>query len=264
MLKLIKCEFLKWKRRPLLLISLFPSVLMPLAYAFFLADASTDTDAVNSLMSSLFQLSAYLLLMPLLVILASHLLFEEIDCDTLKNLAVIPVNRTMLVLSKLLVLLLFAVGFMAAGGLVNLAVLLFQGWKPVGFWRLFMVGLEEGVILWAGSLPCILLVVLLNKNYIVSVIITFFYTIANYLLSMSDSFLMQPFGINAGTLLPGSLAFRWTFQFYEQSYVSTELAALLERISPYFLSRTQTFSVILLEAAVFLTLIALVYRRQKI
>ena len=50
-------------------------------------------------------------------------------------------------LSKMLVLLLFAVGFMAVGGLVNLAVLLFQGWEPVGFWTLFGVGIEEGLIM---------------------------------------------------------------------------------------------------------------------
>ena len=88
-------------------ISLLLSVFMPLAYAFFLADVNTDVDAVNGVMSSLFQLSAYLLLMPLLVILASNLLFEELDNDTLKNLVTIPINRTKLVLSKMLVLLLF-------------------------------------------------------------------------------------------------------------------------------------------------------------
>ena len=75
-----------------------------------LKDGNTDVDAVNGVMSSLFQLSAYLFLMPLLVILASNLLFEELDNDTLKNLVTIPVNRTKLVLSKMLVLLLFAVG----------------------------------------------------------------------------------------------------------------------------------------------------------
>ena len=154
MLKLIKCEFLKLKRKPLVFISLLLSVFMPLAYAFFLADVNTDVDAVNGVMSSLFQLSAYLLLMPLLVILASNLLFEELDNDTLKNLVTIPINRTKLVLSKMLVLLLFAVGFMAVGGLVNLAVLLFQGWEPVGFWTLFGVGIEEGLIMWVGALPC--------------------------------------------------------------------------------------------------------------
>ena len=128
----------------------------------------------------------------------------------------------------------------------------------------FWVGLEEGVIMWAGALPCILLVVLLNKNYIVSVVITFFYTIVNYIFSMNDLFLTQPFGLNIGTLLPGPLAFRWTFQFYDQSRTSAELAELLERISPYFLGRAQVFSVIVVEAIVFLTLIAMAFRRQEI
>lgn len=264
MAKLIRCEFCKCRRKPLVWISMLLSACIPLAYAFFLADASTDVDAVNGMMSSLFQLSAYLLLMPLLVILASNLLFEELDNDTLKNLAVIPVNRTKLVLAKMVVLLLFAVGFMAAGGLVNLAVLRIQGWEPVGFWKLFAVGIAEGLIMWVGALPCIVLVVLLNKNYIISVVITFFYTIANYILSMNDRFLMQPFGWNIGTLLPGPLAFRWTFQFYDQSQISAELAALLERIRPYFLGGGPVFFVMAVEAVVFLTLIAVVYRRQEV
>ena len=50
-------------------ISLLLSVFMPLAYAFFLADVNTDVDAVNGVMSSLFQLSAYLL-------------FDAASCDT--------------------------------------------------------------------------------------------------------------------------------------------------------------------------------------
>ena len=118
---------------------------MPLAYAFFLADVNTDVDAVNGVMSSLFQLSAYLLLMPLLVILASNLLFEELDNDTLKNLVTVPVNRTKLVLSKMLVLLLFAVGFMAVGGLVNLAVLLFQD---------DVIYDADGVVIVVNTPPC--------------------------------------------------------------------------------------------------------------
>lgn len=137
MLRLMECEFLKMKRRPLVFISLVLSVFMPLAYIFLLSDVNTDVDAVNGVMSSLFQLSAYLLL-------------------------------------------------------------------------------------------------------------------------------MQPFGLNAGTMLPGPLAFRWTFQFYDQSRTSEELAELLERISPYFLDRAQVFSVILVESVVFLTLIAMAFRRQEI
>ena len=114
------------------------------------------------------------------------------------------------------------------------------------------------------KLPCILIVVLLDKNYIVSVVITFFYTILNYLLTNNDAFLTQPFGLNAGTLLPGPLAFRWTFQFYDYGSISEELAELLERISPYFLNDIQVFGVAFAEAAVFLALIAMVYRRREI
>lgn len=94
MLRLMECEFLKAETQAPVFISLVLSVFMPLAYIFFLSDVNTDVDAVNGVMSSLFQLSAYLLLMPLLVILASSLLFQELDHDTLKNLAAVPVDRT--------------------------------------------------------------------------------------------------------------------------------------------------------------------------
>ena len=42
------------------------------------------------------------------------------------------------------------------------------------------------------------------------------------------------------------------------------MAALLERIGPYFLNTTQAFLVTGVEAVVFLALIALVYKRQGV
>lgn len=49
-----------------------------------------------------------------------------------------------------------------------------------------------------------------------------------------------------------------------KSQTSAELADLLERVSPYFLNGVQVFGVIIVEAIVFLALIAFVYRRQEI
>lgn len=264
MLKLIVCEFLKLKRKPLFFASSLLSVLMPVAFTFLPSDARSGADAVQDMMSCLFQLSAYLLLIPAVIILAANLLFEEQDNDTLKNLMTVPVGRAQLAVAKLLVLLLFSILFMAAGGLLVPVIVRLQGFEPAGFWRLFFVGLGEGIILWAGALPCVLLVVACNKSYIISVIITFFYTIANYILSTSDWFLTQPFGLNPGTLLPGPLAFRWFFRLYDHSDPGPELAVLLERIRPYFLSHAQAFGTAAAEAAVFLTLIAAVYRRQEL
>jgi len=263
LLKLIKCEFSKLQRKPLVFASVFTSILIPLALLLLPSNAQTSVDAVDDMMSSLFQLSAYLLLMPILVVLASNLLFEEQDYDTMKNIVTVPVSKAKLATAKMLVLLIFSVGFMAVGGLLCLLILLIQGWEPVGFWKLFFVGLSEAVIMWVGAMPCVLLVIILNKSYIVSVIITFFYTMVNYIFSMNDLFCTQPFGLNPGTLLPGPLAFRWTFQFYDHSNPSAELAALLDRVSPFFLSGTQVMGIMVAEAIVLLTLIALVYQRQE-
>ena len=228
----------------------------PLGCALFLPDFQEFTsgaEAVDGMMSTLFQMSAYLLLMPALVVLASNLLFEEQDNDTLKNLMTVPVSKPTLALAKMALLFLFSIAFMAVGGLVILLIVLAAGWEPVGFWRLFFVGVGQGIMMWAGALPCILLVVLLNRSYIVSVIITFFYTSVNYI-----------FGLNLGTLLPGPLTFRWYFQYLDFSNAGAEMLGLLERVSPYFVTTAQAFLVTGTEAAVFMALIALVYKRQGV
>lgn len=263
MLKLIGCELMKLRRKPLFFASVFLSVLIPLMCLLLPSEITTDIDAVDAVMSTLLQLGGPLLLMPVIVVLASNLLFMEPDCGTLKNLLTVPVGRAKLALAKLLLLLGFAVAFMAVGGLLCLLILLLQGWTPVGWWRLFLVALGEGVILWCGAMPCVLFVAALNRSYIVSVIITFFYTMGNYILSMNTAFTAQPFGLNPGTLLPGPLTTRWFFQFFDHSAPGAELAVLLEQVTPYFVSSAQALGVSIAEAALFLFLIAHVYRRRE-
>ena len=247
MLNLLRCEFAKLRRKPLFFAAAAVSALIPLGCALFLPDFrefTSGAEAVDGMMSTLFQMSAYLLLMPALVVLASNLLFEEQDNDTLKNLMTVPVSKPALAMAKMALLLLFSIAFMAAGGLVILLIVLAAGWEPVGFWRLFLVGIGQGIMMWAGALPCILLVVLLNRSYIV--------------------FITQPFGLNLGTLLPGPLTFRWYFQYLDFSNAGAEMLGLLERVSPYFVTTAQAFLVTGAEAAVFLALIALVYKRQGV
>ena len=242
MLRLIRCEFAKLRRRPLYIVLAFTSILIPLFCAIFLVKFDSSVDAVQGLMSVLYQMSAFLLLIPALVVFASNLLFEEQDHDTLKNLLCVPVGKA---------------------ALANLCILLIQGWEPVGFWKMFSIGIGLGFMMWAGAMPCILLVTALNKSYIISVIITFFYTAANYLLATNNVFLTQDFGPNPGTFLPGPLAMRWFFQYLGQDSASGQITKLLEELSPYFVSTGQAFAVTGLEAVLFLALIALVYKRQE-
>ncbi len=263
MLKLVFCELMKLKRQPLFYISMLLSFAMPLAFEIFFPSSASE-NAMEAMMSVLYQLGAPLLLMPLIVVLSSNMLFVEQDHLTLKNLMTVPVGRGALVFSKMLLLLLFSVGFMACGGLLSFAFVCLVGRELTGFLSLFAVALGEGVLMWVGALPCVLLVVLMNRSYIVSVIVTFVYTAVNYILSTADALLMQPFGLNPGTLLPGPLLTRWMFQYLDHSNPSVELATLLDRISPYFMSNAQAFGVAAAEAVVLLALIAWVYGRQDV
>lgn len=257
----VRCEFAKLKRKPLFLVLAASSVLLPLAFLLFLADPPDSERAVIQGMSTMVQLSAYLVLIPAVAVLASHLLFAEKDYDTMKNLACVPVGRGMLAAAKLLVLLLFAVLFMAVGALVTLAGLVCQGWQPVGYWPLFGVCLGQGVLMWAGALPCILLVVALNKSYILSVIITFFYTMVNYLVPTAlPALTAVPLGFNAGTLIPGALSMRWYTPFFS----SGEQPPLVQMILDHAVSTPAAFGVTALESAVWIALILWVYRRQDV
>ena len=96
-------------------------------------------------MSTLFQMSAYLLLMPALVVLASNLLFEEQDNDTLKNLMTVPVSKPALALAKMILLFLFAIAFMVVGSLVNLMMVLASGLEPVAFGDFFVSESARGL-----------------------------------------------------------------------------------------------------------------------
>ena len=153
----------------------------------------------------------------------------------------------------------FAVVFMAVGALVMLAVLLAQGWQPVGYWPLFAVCLGQGVFMWAGALPCVLLMVVLNKSYLLSVLIAFFYTIVNYLVPTAlPGLTAVPLGLNAGTLLPGALTLRWYLPFLSDG----PQPPLVQQLMEYTVTTPQALAVTAAEAAVFMALIAWVYRRQ--
>ena len=150
MLRLIQCEFAKLRRKPLFFAAAAISGLIPLGCALFLPDFREFTngaEAIDGMMSTLFQMSAYLLLMPALVVLASNLLFEEQDNDTLKNLITVPVSKSFLAIAKLFLLLMFSIAFMAVGGLVNLGIVIAAGGEPVGFGKLFFVGIGQGLSL---------------------------------------------------------------------------------------------------------------------
>ncbi|MDU7337735.1 MAG: ABC transporter permease [Clostridium sp.] len=254
---LLLTEFIKFKRKKLFFFGILAAFIFPLFNAVLLSDSN-----FASVQSGVREDNAFLLLMPLLIILAANLFFVEQDNDTLKNLLCIPVSKNHLVLVKLLVLLIFSVAFQLMGFAVSTVIAVFQNIPLVDVAFQFSLTASSGVLMWAAALPCIVLIVWFNKSYILSVIIVFFYTLLNYVMHFSDTIMMQPFGINAGTLMPVPMIFRWLYQFYTPTgEIQTEF---YNRFSQYFVPASVCFGVLLLEAAVCIYLMIRIYRRREI
>lgn len=257
MRNLIRSEFKKFKRKKIFRFGILAAIVFPLINAVLLSESN-----FASIQSGVREDNAFLLLMPLLIIFAANLFFVEQDNDTLKNLLSIPVTKKQLILVKLVVLLIFSIAFQITGFAVSTLIAVSQNLPLNDFVFQLSLTASTGLLLWAAALPCILLVVWFNKSYILSVIIVFFYTLLNYVMHFSDAVMMQPFGLNAGTLMPVPMVFRWLYQFYTPTgEIQTEF---YNRFSPYFVSAPLCFGVLLLEATVCIYLMMRIYRRREV
>lgn len=257
MRNLLLSELKKFKRKKLFFFGIVAAFIFPLFNAVLLSDSD-----FASIQSGVREDNAFLLLMPLLIILAVNLFFVEQDNDTLKNLLCIPISTTQLVVVKLLVLLIFSVSFQLTGFSVSTVLAVVQNIPLNHFAFQLLLTASTAVLMWAAALPCIVLVVWFNKSYILSVIIVFFYTLLNYALHFSNTVIMQPLGINAGTLMPVPIIFRWLYQFYTPiGEIQTEF---YNRFSQYFVSSPVCFGVLLAEAAVCIFFMARIYRCREV
>lgn len=257
MLKLIRTEFWKLRRKRLFQIAFLTTFIMPVFYAMIIEDANLD-----NLMSVVQEENGFLLLIPLSVILAAHLFFEEQDHDTLKNLLCVPVGKGRLAAAKLLVVLFFDIAYELAGFGVALGMAVLSGAPFQGLLREFFLTLGCGVLLWAAALPCLVLVVWCNRSYIISVLIAFAYTVLGYILHISGAAIMVPLGCNVPSLLPVPVIFRWLYQFHSLEGAGEMTAAFYEKFRPYFVPTPAVFGILLAEAALCTVLMVRIYERQ--
>ncbi len=257
---LIFCELKKLKRKKTFSLALLAAFIFPVLGTALVSGFTNVTFA--DMLSFVREDSGFLLLMPLLIILAANLFFSEQDNDTLKNLLCIPLSKNSLVLVKLLVLLIFSILFQMIGFAIIMIISALQHIALTDLIVQFILTAATGVLLWAASLPCIILVIWFNKSYVLSVIIVFFYTLLNYGMHLSDAILMHPLGFNVGTLMPIPLIFRWLYQF--NNPIGEIQTAFYHRFSPYFAPTSVCFFVLLIEAAICILGMTLIYHHKEI
>ena len=246
MLKLIKCEFWKLKRKRLLYALMSLSLFFPLILAY-MAKAGTGADTTEHYLQTRFDYVYTMMLgyglvflLPCLIgIIAAILFFIERDCDTSKNLRTIPVTNTQLIMAKISMLFIFSVAFCLISTLsVALFCKLFHVGMVYGMTYKIFMSLIFGVLIVAASLPIVFLIIYFNKSFLLSILLAFFYSIFNWGILGTISPLLSLFysTANGGPT--------WTFDYFMQQVMISNCTLffpiIIALIAGYIITREYT------------------------
>lgn len=162
MLNLILCECKKFKRRQIFILATLAAFIFPIIITALFWN-TPDPDFEN-LFAGIVDYGDFLLLLPILVIVASSMFFTEQDNGTLKNIEMVPVSRNQIVISKLSVMLILAVVYTVGGYLASAVCAKILGMILTGFLTKLILSIALGIMTYIAALPCILLVVWFNKT----------------------------------------------------------------------------------------------------
>lgn len=210
LLRLVKIEFLKMKRRAFFLLATLAAMILPIPISLLTARTGQGYDF---LYKTVINVGHCILLIPVLGIVSTILFFEERDNGTLKNILCVPVERNRILGAKLIVLLIISLAYSIISYLATL-VGAFVGDMPVEhFFSKLGVCVAMGGMTWVATLPCVAMVIAFNKNYIASTLVSFIYAILGFIITNVS--ITQPVP-NIFMILPVNVITRWLLPYFEQ------------------------------------------------
>lgn len=252
MLDLIVCEFNKIKRQKFIQLSLLAAFLFPIPLTMLMAK---DRMSFDQLFRANVLFGEILLLPAILGIIASIIFFMERDHDTLKNLVTIPVTRTKIVITKMLVITILSVLYsIATLGATVIGGLIIGGVEQI-FYRLG-ISIALGILIAIATLPVVIAIVHFSKSYIFSIIISFIYAVINFIITMMLS--ANPEIVSSvSSILPIPIIFRWYLSLFA-------LEDTLLYMEPYILTTPVAFGILGIFGVVTIYLIDFIYKRKEI
>ena len=177
----------KLKRKHFVSFVIFAALLFPIPFtALVLAGSMGNFTGFEAVFGLLVTMGMPIMLPAVLGIIAAMLFFMERDNDTLKNLRIIPTSPAKIATAKIAVLYILGLIFcLCHHGFVN-------GWRLIAGSELTNIGGNFGIaiitaLLYTTSiLPVVIAIVGFNRSYIFSVILTFFYTMFDFMLAYGD------------------------------------------------------------------------------
>ena len=155
----------------------------------------------------------------------------ERDNDTLKNLHTIPISPTKIASAKIAVLFILGLIYSLATLLSLYGWGLMAGSELVNICEKIWISIITSLLYTASTLPVVIIIVGLNRSYIFSIILTFFYTMFDYMLAYGGQFASEEPAMKLiSNIFPAPTIYRWQ----AAQFVSPDSPAY-SVIEPYFL-----------------------------
>ena len=260
MLKLIKCEFMKLKRKKFVSFVVFAALLFPFPFsALILRGNVGDLNAFDSLYDMLFCMAVPIMLPCILGIIAAMLFYMERDNATLKNLVVIPIQKWKIATSKIIVLYFIGLLFACVTLLSSMVGGLIAGADLRNIGTKITIAAVTAILYTTGTLPIIIAIVKLNRSYIFAIILTFFYTMFGFLLAFTGQFTSDNQIMKVLTsILPTPIIYRW-----QASRMIEPGTTAFEVWQPYFLKLWIVALTIFILGGISYFVIIRIYQRQE-
>ncbi|SHJ11045.1 bacitracin transport system permease protein [Geosporobacter subterraneus DSM 17957] len=194
LLNLLYTEMMKMKGSKMFLVSLLGAAVAPVMVFFMLITYRDRSPGVEILFSNFYnQTHIFIALMIgslLFGLIATYIINREYQEDTLKNLFTIPVSRTGLLISKLIVLFGWIQILMLAAFLLCLLLGVIGSFEALNISVLtnhFIQYMKTGFLLFCLT-PPVLLITMLFKNYVPSIAFTIMVTVIAIIVINSDDY----------------------------------------------------------------------------
>lgn len=191
MLNLVKVEFLKLKRRKVVLIMFLATLLMPLLAVIYYGNIDLSDNAMKYFKWTIFSYNLWLILPIILGIFSTMIVSEEYENDTFKSLWIVPVQKKRLLISKFVIVLMYSLVFMSLSILFTLLLGKIIHHIEIDYSLLvFLIRkcFEISGLLAVSMLP-ILSVAFLVKKYILPVCLTIVYAFSGFVILMVNMYL---------------------------------------------------------------------------
>ena len=262
LLKLVKYELIKLRRRRFVQLVAVAAALFPIPFTMMvMGESAGKANQFDLLFEQLVELGFPIMLPIVLGIIASMLVFMERDYGTMKNLLTIPLSTNQIIIPKIITLFIFGVLFSVItlvasiiGGVVAGGTIQHVGHK-------MFIACVTGLFYTVATLPIVTVVVYFHKTYIASIVFTFFYTMVNFYLAYTGQFTTM-YASNRiiqalATISPTCIILRWhlsEFPPYAEYYAQWQ---------PYFIPFWMVTLIIILIGFLFGGIITKIYNEKE-